>query len=164
MEINKYYNSKIYKIVSNYTDKIYIGSTSQILSKRIYAHRKTYQYYYDNNKGNYITSYELIKLGEIDIILIENYKCENREELKSRERYYIELNKEICVNKNIPSRTIKEYYIDNIEKIKEQKKIYVREDKHKEKINCECGGKYIKSNKVHHLKTKKHLKNIIISL
>ena len=168
MEINKYHNSKIYKIVSDYTDKIYIGSTTQLLCKRIYNHKKHYQEF-KKNIGRYIRSFDLIELGEVDIILLENVKCESKEQLHARERYYIELNKEICVNKNIPTRTDKEYYHDNIEKIKqyrennkEIRKKYKKEyyeknsEKLKEKFNCECGGKYTYISKQRHLKLKIH--------
>jgi hypothetical protein len=39
--------------------------------------------------------------------LIEDYPCESKYELESRERYHIENTK--CVNKNIPTRTLLEY-------------------------------------------------------
>lgn len=175
MEINKYHNSKIYKIVSNHTDKIYIGSTIQLLCKRIYKHKKDYQYF-QNNIGRYIRSFDLLELGDVDIILLENVKCESKEELHAKERYYIELNKELCVNKNIPTRTDKEYRNDNIEKIKqyandnkeirkEYKKEYYEKniEKFKEKFNCECGGKYTYSTKQRHLKSKKHINNINVN-
>jgi hypothetical protein len=168
MEINKYHNSKIYKIVSNHTDKIYIGSTIQLLCKRIYKHKKDYEYF-KNNIGRHIRSFDLLELGDVDIILLENVKCESKEELHAKERYYIELNKEICVNKNIPTRTDKEYKKDNIEKIKqyandnkETRKEYKKEyyqknsEKLKEKFNCECGGKYTSISKQRHLKLKIH--------
>ena len=50
------------------------------------------------------------------IILIENYPCDNKEQLHKQERCWVE--KYDCVNKNIPSRTLKEYqkeyYQENI--------------------------------------------------
>ncbi len=48
--------------------------------------------------------------------VVEEVEYENKWELHNRERYYIE-NFE-CVNKNIPTRTRKEYDQDNKEKIK----------------------------------------------
>ena len=56
------------------------------------------------------------------IILIEEVNCESKDQLLSRERFYIESIS--CVNKSIPTRTQKEYYIDNKEKHKEQQKQY----------------------------------------
>ena len=38
---------------------------------------------------------------------MENYPCENKEQLNARERFYIETIE--CVNKNIPTRTNNEY-------------------------------------------------------
>ena len=177
MEINKYHNSKIYKLISDHTDKIYIGSTVQPLHKRKSGHKKGYIIFKNHNK-NYVSSYDLIELGEIDIILIENFKCENKEELHARERYHIELKRELCVNKHIPSRSQKEWYENNKEDIKEKRKEreekikdiikekykerYINNketinEKQKEKLNCECGGKFTNSNKLCHLKSKKHL-------
>ena len=162
MEINKYHNSKIYKLVSDHTDKIYIGSTVQSLHKRKSGHKVLYNFFI-KSKGNYTSSYELIELGEIDIILIENFKCENNEELHARERHHIELNKELCVNMVIPTRTKKEWCGDNKEHIKEYRKEYRKNnnekinEKSKELYICECGGKITKSNKARHLNSKIHL-------
>lgn len=41
------------------------------------------------------------------IVLLEDYPCEDKEQLLKRERHYIE--SLICVNKRIPSRPQKEY-------------------------------------------------------
>ena len=62
---------------------------------------------YENGKGSYVTSFEILKEGEIDIILIENYPCKSKEELLKRERYWVERLK--CVNKALPIRSKKEY-------------------------------------------------------
>jgi hypothetical protein len=104
--------------------------------------------------------------------------------LHARERYYIELNKDICVNKNIPTRTKKEYDEDNKEKIKEyyqqnkeKKAEYYQQNKEKkieqnkeyrnvnkekraehakQKITCECGSIITIHHKSSHERTKKH--------
>ena len=91
-----YQNGKIYKIVSDLTDKIYIGSTTQPLYKRHHQHIKS---------SNKYTSIELINLGHTRIELIEDFPCERKEQLNAREGYYIRLNKDICVNKCIAGRT-----------------------------------------------------------
>lgn len=80
-----------------------------------------------------------------------------------------EYNKEYYINnKDKLNEYQKEYYDTNKEKIKEYKKEYY--DTNKEKINeynkekfiCSiCNGRYTKSNKAQHLKTKKHIKIII---
>jgi hypothetical protein len=55
-----------------------------------------------------LTAYELLKQNHYDIVLIEDYPCENKDQLHSRERFHIEMN-ENCVNKVIPTRTDEEY-------------------------------------------------------
>jgi hypothetical protein len=94
-----YQESKIYKIVSDQTDKIYIGSTTKkYLSTRMAMHR-----YVNSDQNKCSTSYrsgEILKYGDAKIILIENYDCKSKDELHEREQYWIDQNKEICVNQN----------------------------------------------------------------
>jgi len=113
--MNKYDNGKIYKIVDDTNDNIYIGSTiEKYISRRLQGHKKTYnRYIKGNNKGG-LSSIEIIKNGSYHIELIENFPCKNRMELEKRERYYIESLE--CVNKVIPGRTPKEYHLANKEK------------------------------------------------
>jgi hypothetical protein len=121
-----YSQSKIYKIVSNFTDEIYIGSTTQSLGSRKAEHKKKFKYWMVNPDSTYfVTSFKLFELGEVDIVLMENFPCENKEQLHARERYYIENN--LCVNKYIPGRTVKEWCEVN----KEKRKEYYEENKEK---------------------------------
>ena len=102
-----YNNSKIYKIVDNTNNNIYVGSTTKkYLSDRLSSHNSDYRRFKKINKG-YITSFEILKNNNFDIILLELVNCNSKDELKSRERFYIETLD--CVNKNIPGRTNKEY-------------------------------------------------------
>jgi hypothetical protein len=140
-----YKNGKIYKITSDSTNKIYIGTTCQPLCKRIAKHKNSYKRF-QNGKRTNVSSFELIKLGDAIITLIENYPCENKEQLRAKERYYIELNKDICVNRYIPNRTSQEY------KITDNYKNY-----RKLKITCECGKEFLITNKPRHEKSEKHL-------
>jgi len=88
---NKYQNSKIYKIISpSNPELIYYGSTIQSLSKRMSKHK---------DKSNTCVSKEIIKLGDAEIILIEEYPCNNKNELHLKETEYIKNNN--CINKNI---------------------------------------------------------------
>jgi len=130
-----YENGKIYKLWCAETDMIYIGSTTQPLYKRLYAHK---------NRNAY-TSRELFKVSnDVKIELIENYKCNNKEELHRREGELIRENKEICINLNIAGRTPKEYRETNKERIKEQSKEY--KETNKEQIK-EYKREYYKNNK-----------------
>lgn len=144
---NKYENAKIYKITSIHSDLIYIGSTIQKrLSSRKSGHICNYKRWI-NNGFNYTSSYELIKLGGIDICLIEEYSCENKEQLHKRERYYIE-NTINCVNKYIPIRNKEEYNKEYREKYKDKKNEYnkIYELNNKDKIKCRAK-EYRESNK-----------------
>jgi len=106
-----YQLSKIYKIVSPHTDKIYIGSTTQkYLKSRLQGHIGCYKDYKNGTRKRTITSFILLELGDADIILIENYPCNSKDELHKREREIIEQNMDKCVNKMIPTRKFKEWY------------------------------------------------------
>jgi hypothetical protein len=117
MTENKYHEGKIYKITSSQTDKIYIGSTTKTLYQRLRGHKLQYKHYLNGGKKYGMTSFELIKLDDYKIELVENVKCENKKELLDKEKEYILKFKDICLNKFIPTRTIKEYYQDNKEEI-----------------------------------------------
>ena len=122
-----YSQGKIYKIVDNTNDNIYIGSTCQKqLRKRLSQHVADYKKYIKNKKIN-CSSTEIIKNGNYDIILIEEYPCMNKMQLHKRERYHIENNK--CINKSIPGRTRHEWHIDNKEYNNKLSKIWRNNNK-----------------------------------
>jgi hypothetical protein len=110
----------IYKITSPSTDKIYIGSTTVALNIRFRQHKCLHTHI--------CTSKTIMSLGDAVINLIEEVEFENRNELNIRERHHIELNRDVCVNKVLPSRTKKEagkqYRIDNADKIRKRMKQY----------------------------------------
>lgn len=114
--INRYTNGKIYKIVSDHTEQVYIGSTVQRLSNRMSAHRSSYKKHLIDKKKNY-SSFNILCYPDAKIILIENFSCDCKDELFKQERFYIETMD--CCNKNIPNRTHKEWYEDNPEYNKE---------------------------------------------
>lgn len=159
-----YSKSKIYKLVCDHTDKVYIGSTTNILSTRLAQHKIGYNRWKKTGK-QYVKSYDLFDLGsnDVKIYLIEQYACKTREELHARERYYIEnIN---TINKNIPGRTWKQYYETNKDQIllkrkeyyesnKEYKKDYYENNKNKK---LEYAKEYYKNNKDQLLqKSKEH--------
>jgi len=92
----------------------------------------------------------------------KQYYEENIDHIKENEKKYYQENKEQLKEKQ------KIYYQENIDHIKEQKKKYREENreqinaKQREKIDCQCGGKYTHNHKTQHLKTKKHQNYLLI--
>ena len=121
-----YKKGKIYAIKSYQTDKLYIGSTTQLLSARLGKHKTDCK----DNKG---TSKNILQYDDAYIVLIENCPCNNKEELGKRERYYIEQNIKNCVNVRLPTRKQKEYKETNKEKIRESVRKYTELNKEKKK-------------------------------
>jgi len=79
-----YKNGKIYKLVNDVNDIIYIGSTTQPLYKRFDWHKRRSR----NESGKKVKLYRAISEIGIDhfkIVLIEEYPCENRQQLFARE-------------------------------------------------------------------------------
>jgi methionine synthase I (cobalamin-dependent) len=122
-----YQNGKIYKIVSQHTDNIYVGSTCSPLYKRLYEHKKNFKSFL-NGKYHYTSSFDILKFGDCDILLIENYPCESRDELHAREGHYIKSMK--CANKRVAGRSKKTYYEDKKDELSLAHRKYY--DKNKE--------------------------------
>jgi len=159
-ETNRYNNGKIYKLVSNHTDKIYIGSTCKDrLCQRFSSHKSSYGKWL-KNEHKYMLSFELFKLGDVEIILLESVNCETKEQLLKKEREYIDRYKDIIINKINP-------FISKEEKREYEKKYlkkYYEENKDKnicvnvayQKYMCECGISLRMKNKPAHIKSLKH--------
>ena len=103
---NKLNNGKIYKIVDNINQNVYIGSTCDSLKQRLSDHKSNYKAYLNGGRG-YTRSLNIIKNNNYKIELLENCDIKTKQELLARERFYIDNNE--CVNKIIPGRTQKEY-------------------------------------------------------
>jgi hypothetical protein len=126
-----YSNGKIYKITSINTDMVYIGSTTQLLCKRLAVHVSDYNRNLNGKCNKKLTSFEIIILEDYKIELVEKYPCNDKEELLAREGYWIK-NTQNCVNKCVAGRTDKQYRDDNKKEIAEKNKQYY--DQHKEVI------------------------------
>lgn len=135
-QINKYHQSKIYTIRSYQTDKFYIGSTYNNLSKRFSCHKSDY----NRNLEDQCKSKIIFDYGNAYIELLENFKCNDRNELNKREGELIRLNKEKCVNLIFNSHNhnptwkrkkykqyMKQYYIDNKEKLLKNQNEYYKQ-------------------------------------
>jgi len=149
-----YSKGKIYKITCLETGEVYYGSTTQELSQRV-------------RKGAYNTlckAYNIIKRNNYYEEIVEEYHCDNKIELETRERWWIENN--VCVNKVIPTQTKSEYYETNKEKKLEYQKQYQKDNYEtrrasiktwqEEKIICECGKEIQRQSLYRHINSKKH--------
>jgi hypothetical protein len=147
--MTNYQNSKIYKIVDNTSDMIYIGSTCKTLDQRLKSHELDYKKY-NNGKYNFVTSFKILGNNDYKIELLENYPCATRQDLNIREGQIIKqyrTNKLKIVNRNVAGQTDKE------------SKAQYRQN-NKDKLNakniCCCGGSFSNKHKSTHEKTKKH--------
>lgn len=120
--MTNYEKAKIYKLWSPSKNLIYYGSTIQTLTERLSKHKDDYK-----NKKN-LASELILKCEDYKIELLEDYPCKNRQELNKKEGEYIKNAQRgahpliECVNKHVAGRTMKEYYLDNIEKYKQYNK------------------------------------------
>ena len=89
-------NSKIYTIRSNQTEKYYVGSTYQPLSKRFADHKNYLRSYWKTNK--YLASFEVIQYDDAYIEIYEDCKGLNRYELFRKENEIIRKLKNEVVN------------------------------------------------------------------
>ena len=114
---NKYIDGKIYEIISDNTDMVYIGSCITTLKQRLIEHKR---------KRNQTASKSIIDCGDYDIYLIEKYTCNNLTELRMREQMYIDIYKND--GKNVINRQRAYTSIeDRKEDMKEYSKQYMKE-------------------------------------
>jgi hypothetical protein len=139
-------------VVCNITGKIYIGSTCKELSNRLAGHRSDHKRYLAGI-GNYVSSFEIIKNGNYDIILIEVVNAKNKMELRQRERHHIDSNE--CVNRLLPSRTKQQWNSDNADRIKATDKQY-----RSKYCDCPCGSHIKNAQRTMHKKSNKHINYI----
>ena len=130
-----YSKSCIYKIVCKDTSitDCYIGSTT-CMRRRKNSHKTICNN--ENDKGYNYKIYQFIRdnggWDNWDMVLIEKVNVNDGYELHKEERKWIEeLNS--TLNSSIPTRTDKEYYNDNKEKIDEKKKEWRESNKERVK-------------------------------
>jgi len=79
----------IYQIISDMTDKVYIGSTSESIKRRLQKHRAHFNQY-KAGKFPFVTSFEILEYPDARIDWLETvYDGEN---IKEIEQAYIEEN------------------------------------------------------------------------
>ena len=124
---NMYSRGKIYKLVNDIDDEIYVGSTCSPLYVRLAGHKMTS--YCTPKRQVYA---HVLKIGweNVDIVLIEEFPCDSKMQLHKRERYWIEELKP-SLNKSIPTRTAAEYRKEHKEERRAGKKKYRENNREK---------------------------------
>jgi hypothetical protein len=168
-----YQNGKIYEIICNINGERYIGSTIKTLSKRLERHR-----YIKND----CKSKQIIERGDYDINLLQSYPCNNRDELRIKEREWYDKLENIngdrpFVSMEDKKKERKEYmtvynkkyyennkeYLNNSDTFKKNQKKYRIKNiekihkKAREKITCVCGSNICRDSKSKHEQTIKHI-------
>lgn len=166
-----YSKAKIYQIVNDIDNEIYVGSTTQALCKRMAKHRgeintkaKSHRKLYQHMKNKGVQHFR--------IELIKEFPCDNKEQMTAEEGKYIRELKP-TLNKKIEGRTTKEWIQDNKEHLNEYRKLNeekikayskhyrmenkaILKEKQQQPYNCVCGSDITLNNKTRHLKSKKH--------
>ena len=149
-----YNKSMIYKLCCNDPSikDVYVGSTTNF-TRRKHQHKNSCNNEKDRYHNRYV--YRFIRdnggFENWSMILVEDVCCENNKQLHTIEREWFE-NLHATLNKNIPSRTKKEYhkeyqkeyYQNNKDKKKEYEKLYYQNNKEKIK---EYKKEWIENNK-----------------
>ena len=70
--MSRYRNAKIYKVVSNKSGLIYVGSTCLTLPQRISQHERDYKQYLKTGKkyNVYMSSFKVVESGDAKIMLL----------------------------------------------------------------------------------------------
>ena len=129
---------KIYKIINKINNKAYVGSTTDTLENRFLYHmnhaRQVERY---PGMKIYIAMRELnYDFTKFYIELIENYPCDEKEELLKQEGYWIRrlrTNEDgYGYNLKIAGRTAKEHYYENRDTILSNKREWYQDHKEEE--------------------------------
>ena len=124
-----YTRGKIYKISSDATDKIYIGSTTKDLKQRLKKHKDNYYNYLKGHYKSNVAVFDIFKLnGCVSIDLIETFSCSSAQMLRTKEQEImeIEIYRDKLINKNRAIKKtpleLKKYGKEYYEQTKEAKK------------------------------------------
>ena len=148
-----YRNAKIYKIVDNTNDAIYVGSTCKTLEQRLKQHEYDYVKF-KAGKQHFITSFKILENNNYKIELVKLFPCDSKIELELQEGKIIKEyrnNKLNIVNICVAGQTHKESVFQHYQK----NKIAINERRNHKHV-CFCGGKFTTCGKSQHEKSKKH--------
>ena len=125
---NKYQDTKIYKLEHVPTGYFYIGSTTQhFLCSRLSGHRQNAR----NRPAPVHIKFNQLGWDGVRIVLIQQLKCESKEEQYKEENKYIcnNRNDPLCLNCQMAYREKGEYYLENREYFAQKNKERYKEKK-----------------------------------
>lgn len=163
--MSKYQNGKVYKVVNDIDDQIYVGSTQQSLAKRWGDHISAAK------TGCKIKLYDLMeKYGSehFKIILLANIECNSI----AQEQIQIDQLKPTLnvrrafitpeVKVRLDSERCGKYRLNHPERVAAKSKSQY--EQHKEALSkeqeCICGGSYTYRHKARHELTQRHVKHV----
>ena len=125
---NLYHNSKVYKLQAD-DQYYYFGSTTQLLCYRLSDHKRSSRYEKKGRKLYVVFTHDRFINGEIKIVLMEEFKLENRQQLLKEEDKYIQqhINDPLCLNS---FRSIINYE-ERLKLMRERGKLYREMNKEK---------------------------------
>ena len=85
--LERYANSKIYKLVNDIDDETFIGSTCLPLRKRLSSHKIAAKSDMSRRMYAHLSS---VGWDTVKIVLIEAYPCSNKDELVRHERRWVD--------------------------------------------------------------------------
>ena len=164
-KVRDYSKGIIYKLCCKdpLITEIYIGSTTNFI-KRKHRHKWNCNNNTEKNKKYNLKVYKFIRnnggFENWTMIMLEQYNCNNKKELESRERYCIELLKP-TLNGQLPTRTKQEWRLENKDKIKQHNinnKDKIKES-NKQKVICDiCNSEVNRNHLARHKKSLKCIK------
>jgi hypothetical protein len=128
-----YQTGKIYKLIDNTNNDIYIGSTTQSLARRLRKHKSDSKNYGKIQTKRVIkySSHSIIMNGDYSISLLEDFACNTKDELRQKEQEWID--KTECINSQRAYRSpeyIEKYNRDWFKKRAINDKAKIKQYKH----------------------------------
>ena len=103
---NCYQKSKIFRMISPQTDKIYFSGTYNKLSTRKGVYRNQYKIFKENGIGRDQPYYEIMQYPDFKLGLVEEFPCHSRAMLNARIQHWVNSNE--CLNRGADFKVLPE--------------------------------------------------------
>lgn len=133
---NSYRTSKIYKLYSSNTPDVCIYVTYGRIKNNLAVYQSLYKKYKAKKSTVYYKCFTLFDFGNVNVQLLENFSCDNKQELEARKRYWKRNHNKKPQRQFVPKRP--------------------GVSKRKRRVTCDCGVKYTQGYKAQHEKSKRH--------